>query len=267
MRLMCVGAHPDDCDIRTGGLALKCVADGGEALFVSLTNGNAGHHEMQPDALARRRKAEARRAGETLGVEYRVLDHDDGRLVASLEAREELIGLVRGFRPNLLLGPRPFDYHADHRAAGQLVMDASYLLTVPLIRPDVPIMERMPVIGYTSDRFQRPYPFSPDAVIGIDEEFDTKVDALACHESQVFEWIPFNGGYLDQVPEGHEERRRFIAERYGSRFRSVADRYREQLIVRYGSARGEKVDHAEAFEVCEYGRQPAADELGELFPD
>ena len=162
MKLMFIGAHPDDGDGRAAGLAARYVEQGGEALFVSTTNGNAGHHEMAPDDLARRRKEEARRAAEVIGAEYLVLDNDDGKLTPAVEIREELIGLIRRFQPDLLLGLRPVDYHPDHRAAGQLVMDASYMLTVPLIRPDVPLLRRMPVIACVHDRFQRPIPFQPD---------------------------------------------------------------------------------------------------------
>jgi LmbE family N-acetylglucosaminyl deacetylase len=267
MNLMCVGAHPDDCDSCAGGLAAMTVERGGQALFVSVTNGNAGHHEMEPAALAARRKEEARRAGAVIGAEYLVLDHDDGRLTASLEAREELIGIIRRFGPDLLLGPRPVDYHADHRAAGQLVMDASYLLTVPLIRPDVPAMRRMPVICYTADRFTKPLPLQPDIVVDIDAAIDRKLRMIACHESQVYEWLPYNGGRLDEVPADPDERFRMVCERYGERFARTSESYRAKLVERYGPERGARVRHAEAFEVCEYGRRPDEGLLAELFPD
>lgn len=267
MKLMCVGAHPDDCDIRAGGLAAITIDRGGQALFVSVTNGNAGHHEMEPAALAARRKEEARRAGAVIGAEYLVLDHDDGRLTASLEAREELIGIIRRFGPDLLLGPRPFDYHADHRAAGQLVMDASFLLTVPLIRPDVPAMRTMPVICYTADRFTKPLPFEPDVVVDIDARMDRKLRMIACHESQVYEWLPYLGGHLDSVPAEPNERFRMMAERYSERSARVCEDYRPKLVERYGPERGARVRHAEAFEVCEYGRRPDEALLAELFPE
>lgn len=267
MRLMCVGAHPDDCDLRAGGLACIYVERGGQVLFVSLTNGNAGHHQMAPGELARRRKEEARRAGEVIGAEYLVLDHDDGRLTASVVVREELIGIIRRFGPDLLLGPRPFDYHADHRAAGHLVADASYLLTVPLIRPDVPGMRRMPVICYTSDGFTRPQPFQADVVVDVDAHADKKLRMVACHESQVYEWLPYNGSYEGEVPADPEGRQRWMAERYGARWARVADSYRQKLAERYGPERGGRVRQAEAFEICEYGRRPDAELLAQLFPE
>jgi LmbE family N-acetylglucosaminyl deacetylase len=266
MKLMFIGAHPDDGDGRLGGLAARTIERGGQALFVSATSGNAGHHEMKPDALARRRKEEARRAGAVIGADYLVLDHDDGRLTPSVEIREEIITLIRNYRPDLLLTCRPFDYHADHRAAGQLVMDASYLLTVPLICPHAPLMRQMPVICYTCDGFQKPLPFQADVAVGVDEYFDRKVEMLASHESQFFEWIPFNGGYLDQVPQDGTERREWFRRRCEERFGDTARRFRHKLVERYGARKGRKIRYAEVFEICEYGRRPDTELIEELFP-
>jgi LmbE family N-acetylglucosaminyl deacetylase len=266
MRLMFIGAHPDDGDGRAGGLAARCVERGGEALFVSTTNGNAGHHEMVPDELARRRREEARRAGEVIGADYLVLDHDDGKLSPAVAIREELIGLIRDFNPDLLLGLRPVDYHPDHRAAGELVMDASYMLTVPLIRPDVRLMRRMPVIACVYDGFKKPMPFQPDVMVAVDEYFEKKARMLACHRSQFYEWIPYNGMYLDEVPESEDERWEWFRKRCEARLRSVADMFRDRLVDRYGSGRGQEIEYAEAFEISEYGRQPDAELVEALFP-
>lgn len=267
MKLMFIGAHPDDGESRVGGLAARYVERGGEAMLVSVTNGNAGHQEMQPDALAVRRREEARRSGEVIGAEYVVLDNPDGRLVPSVEVREELIGLIRSYQPDLICALRPFDYHADHRTAGQLVMDASYLLTVPLICPDVPAMRTMPVIAYTVDHFTKPLPFEPDIAVAVDEYFEKKVQMLACHESQFFEWLAYNAGILDQVPDDPDERMDWHRERCRARFSRPAEKYRAKLIERYGPERGAAIRYGEFFEVCEYGSRPDADRLEELFPE
>jgi LmbE family N-acetylglucosaminyl deacetylase len=266
MKFMFIGAHPDDGDSCTGGIAARYVERGGQAMLVSITNGNAGHQQMQPAELAARRKAEAKRAGEVIGAEYVVLDNDDGRLTPTVEVREEIIRLVRQFHPDLLCTVRPFDYHADHRAAGQLVMDASYLLTVPLICPDAPIMERMPVIAYTLDRFTKPLPFLPDVAVAVDEYFEQKVRMMACHESQYFEWLAFNAGHLDEVPAGREERLAWLRGRCEQRLGYPAKAYRGKLIERYGTERANEIRYAEVFEICEYGRQPDGPLIEELFP-
>ncbi len=265
MKIMFVCAHPDD-EGRVTGLAARCVDGGGEALLVSCSNGNAGHQSMARDELARTRREEARRAGEAIGARYLVLDHADARLEATIEIREELIGLIREFHPDLLVGLRPLDYHPDHRAAGQLIVDASYLLTVPHVRPDVPVMRSMPVICQTYDRFTKPLPFHCDVAVGVDEYFDKKVASLACHESQMFEWLPYNGGYLDQVPTDAAERAEWFRGGCEGRFGRLADQFRDKLIERYGEEKGNAITYAEVFEICEYGRQPSAEEIDGLFP-
>jgi len=266
MRLMFIGAHPDDGDGRAAGLAARVIEQGGHALFVSTTNGNAGHHQMAPDDLARTRKQEARNAGQVIGADYVVLDHDDGRLTPDVAIREELIGMIREFRPDLLLQLRPFDYHPDHRAAGQLVMDASYMLTVPLIRPDVPHMRRMPVIAYVYDRFRNPAPFRPDVIVAVDEFFEKKARMLACHRSQFYEWIPYNGMYDHEVPPGEDERWEWMKKRCSARFAPIAEMYRDKLVERYGEERGNQIRYAEVFEISEYGHQPSAETVEKLFP-
>ena len=266
MKMMMIGAHPDDADLRAGGLAARYVEQGGQAMLVSVTNGNAGHQEMEPAALAARQKEEARRAGEVIGVEYVVLGFDDARLTPTIEARETLIGMIRSFAPDLVLAPRPFDYHPDHRAVGQLVIDASYLLTVPLVQPDVPILPRMPVIAHTYDGYTKPQPFKPDVVVAVDEYFEAQCRMTECHESQFFEWLPFNGGILDQVPPPGPDRWPWHVERMKQRLGFYAEKYRDAFVARYGEERGRQIQYGEVFELCEYGRRPNADMIERLFP-
>ena len=85
------GAHPDDCDSKAGGVAAKYAAAGHQVRFVSVTNGDAGHHEIGGVELARRRRAEAEAAGAVAGIEYHVLDIHDGELVPRLENRKLII--------------------------------------------------------------------------------------------------------------------------------------------------------------------------------
>jgi LmbE family N-acetylglucosaminyl deacetylase len=93
-----------------------------------------------------------------LGVQYRVLDNHDGELLPSIENRREIIRLIREHRPHLVLGPRPNDYHPDHRYTAILVQDAAYMVTVPNVVTAAQHLSQNPVIMYTSDSFQKPYP-------------------------------------------------------------------------------------------------------------
>ena len=170
--VLIIGAHPDDADIKAGGTAARWCAGGHVVRMVSLTDGRAGHHAMPGAELSRRRRAEAQAAAAVIGASYDILDHPDGELDDRLEYRQEVIRLIRSFRPDLIITHRSTDYHPDHRFAGLLVQDASYLLTVPAICPEVPHLAACPVILHFSDTFTRPCRFEPHVVVEIDAEFD-----------------------------------------------------------------------------------------------
>jgi LmbE family N-acetylglucosaminyl deacetylase len=135
VRVIVFGAHPDDCDIRVGGTAAKFAQMGHKVKFVSITNGDAGHQAEGGGMLAKRRRAEAQEAGRRLGVEYEVLDNHDGELLPSLDVRRQVIRQIRLWNADLVIAPRPNDYHPDHRYTGVLVQDAAYMVVVPNIVP------------------------------------------------------------------------------------------------------------------------------------
>lgn len=261
-RVMAIGAHPDDCDFRCGGCAKLWKDAGFEVMFVSATNGDAGHHREGGGMLAKRRADEAAAAGAVIGIPYVTLDIHDGELVPSLEARLTFIRVIREFRPDLLLTHRPWDYHPDHRYTGQLVQDASYLLTVPNLCPGTPAMDHMPVILYLEDGFRKPAPFAPDVAVDTDPVFEVKVAMLHEHASQVYEWLARGA----DVPETDAERRAWLRERVQARCQRTAERFREALIATYGPELGAAVATAEVFEVSEYGAPLTEETRARLFP-
>lgn len=265
-RVLVLGAHPDDADIKTGGTCAKWVAHGFEVLLISVTDGGAGHQTLRRPQLAERRRAEARAAGAILGVEYRVLDLPDGALLPTLEARDKVLRLLREFRPDLVLTHRLWDYHPDHRYTAQLVQDAAYMVTVPAVCPAVRHLDRNPVILYVSDSFKKPCPFEADVVVDIGAEVDKVVDMLDCHVSQFYEWLPFNSETSEQVPADAAARKRWLGERFRQRIRPLADRYRPQLLRTYGEEVGRGVEYVEAYEVSEYGAALDAAARARLFP-
>jgi len=268
--LLVVGAHPDDCSIKAGGIAAMYVEAGRDVTFLSVTDGSAGHHELGRTKLAARRERETEAVAETLGVDYHVFDVPDGELEPSLANRRRLIRFVREVDPDLVLGPRPNDYHPDHRYTAQLLQDAAYLLIVPNVCPDTPALEANPVFGYVADHFRKPAPFEPDVVLDVSDVESRKIDALHCHESQMYEWLPYTFGELDAVPEGDDERREWLANDGLGHLNentemNVADRFREELRERYGPERGDVVAHAEAVEISEYGAPLTDERRAELF--
>ena len=264
LRYIAFGAHPDDCDIRFGGTAAKLAKAGNMVKFVSVTNGDAGHQEMGGASLARRRYAETQESARRLGIaEYEVFDNHDGELMPTLEIRKDIIRAIREWKADVVLAPRPNDYHPDHRYTGVLVQDAAYMVMVPNIAADVPPLRKNPVFIYYQDRFQKPAPFRPDVAVAIDDVWDTKVSALDAHVSQVYEWLPWVDGRLDQVPTGKTARLEWLKK---WRKPKITPEIRAALEKRYGKAAGDIVKYYEAFELCEYGRQPDGKELSAMFP-
>ena len=264
VRVIAFGAHPDDCDLGAGGLAAKYAALGYKVKFVSLTNGDAGHQSQGGEELAKRRRAEAQEAGRRIGIEYEVLDNHDGKLFPTLDVREQVIREIRQWKADIVIAPRPNDYHPDHRYTGVLVQDASYMVIVPNVVKDTPPLPRNPVFLYYSDRFNRPQPFRPDIVVSIDDVFEKKINMLDAHVSQFYEWLPWTNGNLDQVPKDAIERKKWLAT-LPLVLRKFSPEWREALEKRYG-AEAARIQHAEAFEITEYGRQPSEEEIRKLFP-
>jgi len=267
LRIIAFGAHPDDCELQASGTGALWAAKGHHVKFVSVTNGDIGHWREAGGPLALRRKQEVEKADGMLGITVEILDIHDGELLPTLEARQKLIRLIRQWNADLVIGPRPNDYHPDHRYTGILVQDAAYMVTVPFICPDVPPLKKNPVFMYYTDRFQKPNPSQPDIAISIDSVVEKKLDALAVMESQFLEGGA-NGheGLIPKAPPERVKRVKEVRDEQAARFRGLADRFRAQLKEWYGAEQGAKVRHAEAFEICEYGQQPNKSELKRLFP-
>jgi LmbE family N-acetylglucosaminyl deacetylase len=269
LRILVFGAHPDDAEYKTGGTAVKWARLGHHVKLVSVTNGDIGHWREAGGPLAQRRAAEVAACAKKLGVTSQVLDIHDGELLPTLENRKLITRIIREWQADIVISHRPWDYHPDHRYVGVLVQDAAFMVTVPFICPDVPPLKKNPVFLYSSDGFQKPYPFTPDIAVAVDDAFEQKLDGLHELTSQAYEGGA-NGSaeLLTRVPSETDEaaRRAWLKRRWGARQGGEADRYRELLVHWYGPERGKAVRYAETFEICEYGRRPSTDELCSLFP-
>ena len=265
-RLLVLGAHPDDAEFHCGGLISSYRQQGHDVKIVSVTNGAAGHHELASDALAQVRRQEADAVARRIGVAYEVWDYPDGELQPTLEVRRRIIHQLRSFVPDLVLTHRTNDYHPDHRAVGQLVQDASFTVTVPLIVPETPALRVDPVVAFMADFFTKPNPLAGDVVLDVSPHFETVIDLLHCHASQVYEWLPYNLQLAESIPVEAGQRKRWLADWYALRARAVADRFRTELIETYGDERGRTIEFAEAYEVSEYAGELTDDQRPRLFP-
>lgn len=263
VRVIAFGAHPDDCDLKAGGTAALFAQMGYAVRFVSVTNGDAGHQTMRGPELAARRLHEAKEAARRLGIDFVMLDNHDGQLMPTLDVRREIIRQIREWKADVVLAPRPNDYHPDHRYTGVLVQDAAYMVMVPAIVPEAPPLRKNPVFLYYEDRFQRPNPFRPDIAVRIDEVFDKKIDALDAQESQFYEWLPWVDGKLAEVPKDHAARKQWLKRQ---RTHAISPAVRAALVKWYGPEIGNAAEHYEAFEICEYGSQPDEARIRQLFP-
>lgn len=192
---MVIVAHPDDAEFTVGGTVAKWTAMGCRVTYVVCTDGNAGSTDphMDPQELARIRRAEQRAAGMVLGVsEVVFLGYDDGRLEPNLDLRRELVRAIRQYKPEVVICWDPTrlfadgDYinHPDHRAAAQAALDAAVPASgMPLLWPEVGPMHRV----------RQVYVFGHDQTnvwIDVTETIDRKIEALKEHASQVGDWDP-----------------------------------------------------------------------------
>lgn len=285
LKVLMIGAHLDDNDFRCGGIALKYINKGHKVQFLSMCNGCGGHHVNSPEEIAKRRYQEAQEVAKLAGLKYDVWEINDCEIMADLETRKRLVRYIRQFNPDIIFTHRTNDYHADHRNVAVLVQDAAYLLIVPNFCADTPAMKASPVIMYTPDNFTNP-PFVADVAVAIDDVIDKKYLMYNCHESQIYEWLPYTHGELEDVPKDKKERLDWYRSPRIPRDRALtveelqayktqnhsefseaiqASKNRELLIKRYGEE-GKMVLFAEVFQTSEYGKSLNENNINELFP-
>jgi N-acetylglucosamine malate deacetylase 1 len=234
--------------------------------IVSMTNGNKGHFKQKGKVLADRRKAESKKSAYIVGAHSIVCSTPDGELEPTLAIRKKVVSLIRKSNADLVVTHRPNDYHPDHRYTSQVVQDAAYMVTVPHFTPSVPALRKNPTFMYFMDRFQRPYPFTPDVAIAVDSTIEEKWEMFDAMESQFYEWLAWHAGIMELVPNVKKHRIAWLRDIWEPRFMAITDLHRDALKKWYTPAQVRKVKYAEYFEISEYGHQPEKDELLELFP-
>ena len=266
LRIIAFGAHPDDAELKVGGVAALWAAEGHKVKLVAMTNGDVGHFAMAGGPLAQRRKAEVAECARIFGIENEVLDIHDGELTPSLENRKTMARLIREWQADIVLGHRPYDYHPDHRYTGVLMDDSAVIVAAPFFVPDTQPTPRNPIYLYFSDDFQDPKPFTPTIVVGIDRSADKKWGCISAMPSQFGDKDSWQARTQPNIPSGDRERQAQLLEIVKKRSETVAEKYRDRLVALYGKEAGQRVKYAEAFQLSQYGRQASVDELKGLFP-
>jgi LmbE family N-acetylglucosaminyl deacetylase len=265
IRVIMFGAHPDDCEINAGGTAAVFARMGHKVKFVSLTNGNKGHHLLKPEEILAKREKEMQEVARVLNIEYDYIDNNDGELMPTVENRKKVIRMICDWKADIVITHRSNDYHPDHRNTSIIVQDAAYMVGVPLMVPDGEPLRKAPVFLYMADRFKKPAPFTPDIVVDITPVIQQKLNAICANESQVFEWLPWIDGYEASLPGSEEGKRKFIGDLYLMELREVIN-FKEAALGWYSPGQVENSEYFEAFEICEYGKIPTREEIKKLFP-
>jgi len=123
---------------------------------------------------------------------------------------------------------------------------------VPAVLPEVPHLARDPVVAYMADHFTRPRALEPDVAIDVEPVLPQIIEMLACHRSQVFDWLPYNRGESAALPADDAGRRKWLAGWFQQRLEGQAERFRNTLVRCYGPQRGAAIRYAEAFEASEH---------------
>ena len=253
-----LGAHPDDFDYSLSAQAVKLVRAGAKVTAVAFCNGNKGHVDMSPEALAARRLKEAQAAAKVYGLErYIVLDSPDCELDATRAWRERIGRLVRDVAPDMVLTHRTVDYHSDHRAVGQIVQDLTYFLGVPHWCPDTPVPEKLPFVMYAVDDFTSPRRVRADLVMSAAGAIEEGARGLACHVSQLFEWMPPELGDDPEKLTAPDVRAAYALKLEKDYCAAHAKAYADVFEKAYGN----RNEPAAVAELSEYSRAPSAREL------
>jgi len=189
---MVVTAHPDDPEFGAGGTIAKLAQEGRDVTYVIVTNGNkgSGDRTITSQALAPTREKEQRSAAQVLGVErVEFLGYEDGEVEDTRQLRLDITRQIRRWRPDLILTQHPsrthanfFGWHRDHRITAGVVLDCVY----PLARDHLSFPEIFP--EYEPHKVREVYLMQweqPGLVVDITGTMDLKLQAIACHASQV----------------------------------------------------------------------------------
>lgn len=183
MKVLAVGAHPDDVEFDCAGTLAKYKRLGHQVAIAVVTNGEAGSDTLCKQEIAAIRKKEAEASAAVIGAEFYWLGYPDEFLFNTPDVRLAFIDLIRQARPDLVIAPSPGqDYHPDHTISGQIVWDIRVMVTVPNIVTRHPPCANIPGIVYMDTTGG--VNLIPNHYVDISADIDTKKKMLSFHKSQ-----------------------------------------------------------------------------------
>lgn len=220
MRVLAIGAHPDDLEILCGGTLAKYAKRGDEVYMAIATNGEVGSIRLTREEIAAIRYEEAKRAADVIGAKLIWMNYPDEFLFNDKETRIAFVDVIRQARPDVMFVHGLNDYHPDHRTAGQIAMDARILSAVKLVETAYPPCEKIPHV-FIMDNVGG-YEFEPEVYVDITDTFDIKCKMLSMHESQDELLRHMYGmSYIEYMTNQAKRRGEENNTRYAEAFRSL----------------------------------------------
>ena len=182
MRVLAVGAHPDDLELLCAGTLAKYVQQGHQVSMAVALNGDAGSMTLAKEEISAVRKAEAEAAASLIGADFIWMGYPDGFLFSREDTRLAFINLMRRARPDVVITHAPTDYHPDHRTTGGICWDTRIMTTIPNIKTEYPVCEKIPEVFYMDT--VAGINFQPEHYVDISDSMEVKRQMLACHKSQ-----------------------------------------------------------------------------------
>lgn len=195
--VLVVGAHPDDNDFGAGATVAKAARQGAKVIYLIATTGQRGSSDqaMTPERLSAIRKKEQEEAAKFLGVrEVHFLDYVDGELIPDIRLKEHVVTYIRRHRPDIVFTMDPsffyfkdfgFVNHSDHRAIGEATLDACYPLARDLLSFPEHVKAGLQPHKVKELLLHSFVPENANFYMDVTDTFDTKINALSLHQSQV----------------------------------------------------------------------------------
>ena len=187
MNILGIGCHPDDLEIQCGGTLAKYAKLGHKVFMLHIANGDKGHKIIQPKELADIRRKEAQNAAKVLGAESLAIEVPDMSVDSSnIEIRNKVVEIIRYTKADLIITHNPDDYMRDHVETHKLALDSSFGCTVPHLITETENIDNFPPVFYMDTLAG--INFQPTEYVDITGEIEQKIEANACHESQI-KWM------------------------------------------------------------------------------
>ena len=183
MKILAIGAHPDDVEILCGGTMAKYSRSGHQVIICHAADGNKGSLEYTSEELAGIRRNEAINSARLIGAESIWGGMSDGEIVLNLDSRKKIIDVIRYASPDLVITHYPDDYHTDHNNLSKLVFEAVYMAGVKLMETKNQSIDKLPYLYYMDTIAG--INFIPGEYVDITETIDLKVEMMMQMKSQL----------------------------------------------------------------------------------